>query len=311
MALSLAADTLDDLLRQVFGEIQSSGKWVVASRGRSQEVVGATLELTNPRARMSRTETRRRHVSVIAELCWYLSGTADVAPIAFYLPRYNQEAEADGTVHGAYGPRLFGPHGRLAPVVELLAEKPSTRRAVVQIFDHEDLGPEPYKDVPCTCTLQFFVRGEQVDLVVHMRSNDAFFGLVHDVFSFTMLQEIVARALGKDMGRYVHMVGSLHLYEEHHDEVAAYLAEGWQSTTDPMPPMPLGDPGPEIERLLAAERGLRSREPYESLVLPNDPYWADLVRLLAAWVADRGPGASSASDAIKAKIAHDSFRDFL
>jgi thymidylate synthase len=37
-------------------------------------------------------------------------------------------------------------------------------------------------------------------MVTTMRSNDAYLGLPHDVFCFTMLQEIIARSLGREIG---------------------------------------------------------------------------------------------------------------
>lgn len=37
-----------------------------------------------------------------------------------------------------------------------------------------------------------------------MRSNDAYLGFPHDVFFFTMIQELVARSLGIRVGDYHH-----------------------------------------------------------------------------------------------------------
>ena len=59
-----------------------------------------------------------------------------------------------------------------------------------------------------------------------MRSNDAFKGLPHDVFCFTMLQEIFARTLGVHVGVYKHAVGSLHLYDKDRQKANQYLKEG-------------------------------------------------------------------------------------
>ena len=61
--------------------------------------------------------------------------------------------------------------------------------------------------------MQFIVRCEELHLFVCMRSNDAFMGLPHDVFAFTMLQELVARLIGCELGHYHHFVSSLHLYK--------------------------------------------------------------------------------------------------
>lgn len=313
MPLSLVEDTLDDLLRATYQAIQRDGRLIRPTRGHAREIVGACLELTNPRARLSRTETRRRQVSTIAELCWYLSGTNAAEPILFYLPRYKVDVETDGRIHGAYGPRLFGtgPDARLQAIIELLKASSASRRAVVQIFDHSDLGPGRHKDIPCTCTLQFLLRHDEVHLVVNMRSNDAFLGLPHDVFAFTMIQELVARSLGVEVGRYIHMVGSLHLYERNRKEVDSYIGEGWQSTVEQMSPMPIGDPWDHVKQLLAAEDQIRNLTPYSAIDLPIDRYWADLARVLAAWVATMKYKQPEVAQAIMGEVSSSSFRDFI
>jgi thymidylate synthase len=42
---------------------------------------------------------------------------------------------------------------------------------------------------------QFHLSEKQLHLSVTLRSNDAYWGLPHDVFSFTMIQEMMARRL--------------------------------------------------------------------------------------------------------------------
>jgi thymidylate synthase len=92
-----------------------------------------------------------------------------------------------------------------------------------------------------------------------------------------MLQELIARSLGVEVGAYKHAVGSLHLYTEHTKATQDYLEEGIQERV-PMPPMPLGDPWPSVRKLLKAERTIRlGRQPSSKDL---DPYWNDLVRLL-------------------------------
>jgi thymidylate synthase len=119
-----------------------------------------------------------------------------------------------------------------------------------------------------------------------MRSNDAHTGLPHDVFCFTMLQEVVARAIGADVGRYIHMVGSLHLYDDDTASAERFLAEGWFSTAE-MLPMPEGNPMPALNQLVEAEAALRGgRDPMDQ-ALPDDPYWSDLTNLLVVLALDR------------------------
>lgn len=275
-----SGQTLDDVMRSVIEGITSAGDHIHPTKGPAKELTGVLLELTDPRARLSRTETRGKPYSCLGVLCWYLAKANDLAFISYYLPEYKAFANGD-EVFGGYGPRLFAWEGlnQLANVTDLLRRNPDSRKAVIQLFDAFDI-VEEHKDVPCTCTLQFMIRRDRLHMFTNMRSNDAMWGLPHDVFSFTMIQEITARSLSIEPGTYKHAVGSLHIYDKSTDNARQFLDEGWQSTI-PMPPMPTGDPWPAINMLLEAEAAIRTGDTFDVSRLDDlNPYWADLIRLL-------------------------------
>lgn len=114
-----------------------------------------------------------------------------------------------------------------------------------------------------------------------MRSNDAFRGMPHDIFAFTMLQELVARKLGLSLGEYGHFVASLHIYLEDLDKVENFQREGWQEKVY-MPPMPKGDPTADVIRLLTHEREIRQGNARIS-DMHKESYWKDLSFLLEAF----------------------------
>jgi thymidylate synthase len=306
-----SAETLDDLLYEVFQTLLADGTGVKATRGDTLELRAVGLELTNPLARLSRSEERRIVFSCLGELCWYWSGSDELATIKPYISRYVREA-VDGRIPSAYGPRLFGPPpgDQMDRVLSLLAKRPPSRQAVLQLFDADDL-QRNQRDVPCTCSLQFLVRDSAVDAVAYMRSNDALYGLPHDVFCFTMLQEMVARTLGVALGTYCHFVGSLHFYTtdekeptKHRETMERFIAEGFQSTKAVMPRMPDGDPRPTIRTLLAAEAAAREGQPIPWGELTTlDPYWQDLARLLEAYFI-HGADAPSRIMAIRKALAN-------
>ena len=240
----IKAETLDDLLRVVFETIIAKGGTVTATKGRNKELFGVLLNLSNPRARLSLTETKGTIFSCLGEFLWYLSGSNDLQFIKYYIPTYDKFSDDGKTLSGAYGPRLFNlwsANNQFETIVNILKKKPSSRQAVIQIFNASDLLKNS-KDVPCTCALQFTIRNNQLQMLTTMRSNDAFLGLPHDIFAFTMLQEILAKELGVGLGDYKHSVGSLHLYGENLQKAKQYLDEGWQSTLSPMPEMPDNKP---------------------------------------------------------------------
>lgn len=281
-AMYISASTLDDLLMRVFQKLLGADNQVKASRGDTKELVGVLLKIRDPRARLSRTETRGKMFSCLGELLWYLSGRNDLEFITHYIPEYKINSDDNKTIHGGYGPRLFNMRGKVnqfANILNLLKKYPSSRRVVIQLFDADDIANGHLKDIPCTCTLQFMIRKSKLHMFTSMRSNDAFLGLPHDIFAFTMLQEYIARIIGIELGAYKHAVGSLHLYDRNFVAAQQYLDEGWQERIS-MPAMPIGDPRNAMKTVLACEEAIRTGKQITIKNLKIDDYWADLVRLL-------------------------------
>ncbi len=278
------ARTIDDLMNEVLRALLARKFDSTSSKGRGaySEIIGALLHLKNPRARLSRSETRGVPFSALGELLWYLSGSNELSFIKFYIPHYQKESDDNQTVYGGYGPRLLnlrGQHNQIENVINLLKNRPSSRRAVIQLYDGADIA-EDHKEIPCTCTLQFIIRKGKLHLFTSMRSNDAYIGLPHDIFVFTMLQEIFARRLNVKLGEYHHAVGSLHLYLKDKKKAKTYLSEGFQPTKVVMPHMPHKDIVKSIQVLLNIEVKIRSNQAIEMVDLSLSPYWSDLARLI-------------------------------
>ncbi len=277
--MEIREKSLDDLMNNIFGKLINLPCKIETRKGTSSELSGVLLCLTNPRARLSRTETKGKTFSAIGELLWYLSGSNKLDFIKYYLPGYEEFSDDGETIYGGYGPRLIKLHNKynqIQNVIKLLKENPTSRKAVIQLFDGIDIIKD-HKDVPCTCTLQFLVREGKLLMFTTMRSNDIFLGLPHDFFAFTMLQEIVAMALGVQLGEYKHFVGSLHLYKNKREEAEYYLKEGFQSTVE-MPKMPQKDLFKNIDELLKIEKNIRVNS--NITVINLQDYWYDFARLL-------------------------------
>jgi thymidylate synthase len=306
MAHHFEVPTVDDLMRVAVDALRSDGVEINPTKGSCREMAAATFELVNPRARVSRSSSRGRLFSALGELCWYLSGSNRTEDIAYYV-RYYRNFDENGIIFGGYGPRLLSFDGvnQIDYVTRLLQDAPSSRKAVIQLFDHRDV-VEPHADVPCTCTLQYLLRGGRLSAITYMRSNDVFRGMPHDLFCFTMLQELIARSVGAELGSYHHMVGSLHMYDADASALDAFVAEGWQATTRAMPSMPAGDPWPGVACLLGVERQLREGMSPEDVDFGPDPYWADLGRLLGIYALRNG--TREAIECIRTAM-HDEYYD--
>ncbi len=259
----------------------------------SSERLGVSFTITDAVQRHVALPARRTNpIFCFAEALWYLAGTNDLSFISHYAPGITKYSADGRTLQGtAYGPRIFRyPRVELdqwARIRTVLREDPDSKRAVIQIFDPAELQESGNIDVACTLALQFLIRDGALCMVGFMRANDAFRGMVSDVFSFTMLQEMMARQLGVPVGTYHHQVGSMHVYESDTEWASKVLAEAAGrpagSTETAFPAMPDGDNWPYVHAVLDWERALRlgeaelSADQLRALDLPD--YWKHVVTL--------------------------------
>ena len=157
--MRVVCEILDDVLRELYPELLRSTNYVSTSRGDTSELIGVLIEIERPRARLSRSEMRGKPFTCLGELLWYLSRDNGLEFISYYIPKYTKYSEDQKTVHGGYGPRFFKQrgHDQVRNVIDLLHANPSSRRAVIQLFEADDISRR-YLEVPCTTTLQFMVR---------------------------------------------------------------------------------------------------------------------------------------------------------
>lgn len=156
----------------------------------------------------------------LAEVVWILTGRSDARFLTHWNPGLTRFVGADVDLHGAYGRRLRGAHGldQLRSAYATLSHNPDSRQVVLQIWsatlDLPDTEGRPRsEDVPCNIASCLKVRDGALHWLQTLRSNDIFLGVPHNVVQFTMLQEIIAGWLKLDMGEYVQVSDSLHLYD--------------------------------------------------------------------------------------------------
>ena len=123
----------------------------------------------------------------VAEAYWIITGSDRVEHLTPYISDYGDRYSDDGdTLFGAYGPRFCS---QLDHVVKKLLEDRSSRQAVISFWR---ANPPKSKDIPCTLSAVFSIRGGALDMHVSMRSSDAWMGLPYDMFSYGCMAAVVA-----------------------------------------------------------------------------------------------------------------------
>ncbi|GAB2790837.1 thymidylate synthase [Amycolatopsis magusensis] len=224
----------------VLGDLVTRPHHHINTRGNAgPERLNVAFQIDNLARRLPLFATRKTNVVFnLAEALWFLGGRDDLRMMIYYAPRMSAYASDGVTIAGAaYGTRLFrpgsGPGSSSAfdATLRMIAQDPDTKRAVIPIFGSHEIGDTTHPDVSCTIAFQLLLRDGALHGVCYMRANDAFHGLVSDVYSFTFIQELAARLLRVRLGGYAHVVGSMHIADHHLPRARAILDEA--ATTPP------------------------------------------------------------------------------
>lgn len=242
----LTFNSVDDLWVDSIKTILIEGSELPSRDGPTREVLGYCARLSQPKANFLFNPVRKINPSyAAAELLWILSGRRTIQALQPYAPQYTRFCDVAVLLvdennhefspvskgglprraevmyaHGAYGSRLWRNLAGLRSIdllIHLLKSDPNTRQAVLTFYDtgqdqvKATLGNK--KDIPCTLSLNFIIRDGKLNCLGTMRSQDVWLGLPHDIFVFTCLQQLIAEAVGVDVGWYQHSLMSLHLYD--------------------------------------------------------------------------------------------------
>lgn len=244
-----------DLVKHVL----ENGKEVAPRGMKTREIEDAIIRIDDVRNTLPLGVGRGTVPGIGAvEACQLLAGISTPDLVIAVGPQFKNYAEDNGLFHGAYGLRTKGQYKK---IVERLKADPDTRQAVVTIWNPELDLLEKKRDYPCTILHQFRIRDNKLNMTVFMRSNDVWLGAAYDFFQFTRVQLAMANVLNIEPGKYVHHVGSLHIYEQHY-EAADKLKHVDPSTYEYIPPIH-GGTWEQVERaaLLALTAASNIHEP--------------------------------------------------
>lgn len=240
--LGLEEENLNQLFHETLWQILANGEEVVTRGLKSKELHPYLCVLSNPLKRTLLYPGRGNNpFATLAETMWVLAGRNDVEWLKFFLPRAPDFSDDGKVWRAGYGPRIrewslrrYERNWHIASdkvidtdcrfkvdqvewVVKQLQKDLYTRQAVISIWDPaEECTVEKTKDYPCNDWLHFMVRNDKLDCEVVVRSNDVLWGFsAINVYEWTVLQEIIAAALGIEVGKYYHYTSSMHMYENH------------------------------------------------------------------------------------------------
>ncbi len=187
--------------------------------------------------------TKKCHLkSIIHELLWFLKGETDTKYLLDNGVKIWNEWADDGQLGPVYGyqwrnwPAPDGTHiDQIEEVIQLLKDKPNSRRIIVSAWNVADLPDEsisPQDNVkkgqmalaPCHAFFQFYVADGKLSCQLYQRSADIFLGVPFNIASYALLTMMVAQVVGLEPGDFVHTLGDAHLYNNHLEQVDEQLS---------------------------------------------------------------------------------------
>lgn len=210
-------------------EIMKYG-WPSKPRGQeTRELLGvqSTIDMRFPVITIAnRVEGVRFYDFMFGEAAWILNGDNRVSSIKPFSKAIAKFSDDGRYFAGAYGPKIID---QLTYVVDCLLTDGDTRQAIIDIWRPN---PRPSKDIPCTLSVQFFIREGKLHVMNTMRSSDVWLGVVYDWFNFSMLAHYVILLLRERGGPRLApgelrlTAGSQHVYARNFDQISRCFANG-------------------------------------------------------------------------------------
>ena len=213
-------------IRQFFIDELNDGAFTVDRSGQKTiELVGASFLADEPAIFGTVNQDY-----VDAELRWYESESTNIYDI------YEDEkdppqawqysANRHGEINSNYGYLIWNNrfHCQYERALEELEDNPDSRRAIM-IYNRPDIWMEynnnGKNDFICTNAVCYYIRNEELQAVVQMRSNDVVFGYKNDyAWQFSILNKLCDEynnltMAGIEVGHMIWQVQNLHVYERH------------------------------------------------------------------------------------------------
>ena len=188
--------------------------------------------------------TKKCHLkSIIHELLWFLKGETNTQYLTDNgVKIWNEWADKKGDLGPVYGyqwrswPAPDGQHiDQISEVIELLNNKPNSRRIIVSAWNVADLPDEsisPQDNVkqsrmalaPCHAFFQFYVADGKLSCQLYQRSADIFLGVPFNIASYALLTMMVAQVCELKLGDFIHTLGDAHLYSNHIEQAEEQLS---------------------------------------------------------------------------------------
>ena len=197
--------------------------------------------------------TKKLHTkSIIIELLWFLSGSANVRPLQEKgVSIWDEWARADGDLGPVYGkqwrswpaPTSENAEATIDQMTQLIRDiraTPDSRRLIVSAWNVAQIPQMAL--APCHALFQFYVADGRLSCQLYQRSADIFLGVPFNIASYALLTHMVAQQTDLEVGDFIWTGGDCHLYSNHMEQATEQLSR----TPYPLPKLVINRRPPSL-----------------------------------------------------------------
>ena len=215
--------------------------------------------------------TKKVHLkSIIYELLWFIAGDTNIKYLKDHgVSIWDEWADENGELGPVYGHQWRSwpaPDGRkidqLSQVIEMIKKSPDSRRLIVSAWNPAEVDKMALP--PCHTLFQFYVADGRLSCQLYQRSADVFLGVPFNIASYALLTMMVAQVCGLKPGDFVHTFGDVHIYSNHHEQVALQLTR----EPRPLPTMTLNPERKNLCDFVYEDFTLTGYDPWPAIKAP-------------------------------------------
>lgn len=233
MSKYITATTFESAFKRLNQHVVENYEFETDSRiGKCLEVGSILVEVALPEKGAVFSDSRINRIDYdYAEKFWEFmiqGGTdakeafKDYASVAKFIAKPKSE-NLPSNFNTFYGPRIVA---QMPALLKELREKENSRRVVFQILQEQDqvlLDSDETLEYPCTDSITFYIRNNQLFMHTHMRSQNCAVVMQLDFYLMQRFMMHMAEQLGISVGTYSHSIVSAHVFERDLDYVKTFL----------------------------------------------------------------------------------------
>ena len=108
-------------------------------------------------------------------------------------------------------------------IIDLIKNDPTSRRIILSAWNPCDLNKMALPPCHILCQFNVCVPQNTLNCQLYQRSGDMFLGVPFNIASYSFLTLIIAKITGLQPGKFIHILGDTHIYEDHVEAVKSQI----------------------------------------------------------------------------------------